>query len=65
MLRYENLKHRPAVLRALTGLSGEEFEALYERFPSAREEAERRRLSRPGRERAIGAGSKYKLDGVT
>jgi len=62
MLRYEVLKNRPDALRALTGLSREEFEDLYERFLPAWEEAEQKRLSRPDRQRAMGAGRTYKLD---
>lgn len=65
MLRYETLKHRAEALRALTGLSLAEFEDLLQRFLLAWEEAERERLSRPDRQRAIGAGRKYKLDMAT
>jgi len=43
MLRYEVLKNRPDALRALTGLSREEFEDLYERFSPAWEGAEQKR----------------------
>ncbi len=65
MIRYSDLKSYPEALRALTGLSREEFEDLYERFLSAWEEAERKRLSRPDRQRAIGGGRAYKLDLAT
>ena len=65
MLRYNILKSRPEALRALTGLSHEEFKDLYERFLPVWEEAERKRLSRPDRQRAIGAGRSYKLDLAT
>ena len=41
MLRYETLRHRRGAIKALTGLSAEEFERLYERFVPAWEEAER------------------------
>ena len=45
MLRYTILKSRPEELKALTGLSREEFEDLYERFVPVWEEAERARLN--------------------
>jgi len=65
MLRYETLRRRPGAVKALTGLSRREFEELYERFVPAWEEAERERLSRPDRQRAIGAGRTYKQDLAT
>lgn len=65
MLRCDILKRRPEALRALTGLSREEFEELCKRFLPVWEEAERKRLSRPDRQRAMGAGRAYKLDLAT
>jgi len=65
MLRYETLRRQRGGVKALTGLSIQEFEDLYERFVPAWEEAERERLSRPDRQRAIGAGRTYKLDLAT
>jgi len=65
MLRYETLRRRPGAVKALTGLSDGEFEALYERFVPAWEEAERERLSRPDRRRAIGAGHPYQQGPAT
>jgi hypothetical protein len=65
MIRYETLRHRRGGVKALTGLSCREFEALYERFVPAWEEAERKRLSRSDRQRAIGGGRSYKLDLAT
>lgn len=65
MLRYETLRRRPGGVKALTGLSIREFEELYRRFLAAWREAERERQSRPDRQRAIGAGRRYKLDLAT
>lgn len=62
MLRYEQLCRRPGAVKALTGLSNGEFQALYKRFVPAWKEAERERLSRPDRQRAIGGGPNYKLE---
>jgi len=39
----------------------EDFDEIMEELPALYEEAERERLSRPDRERAIGAGRKFKL----
>jgi hypothetical protein len=56
MLRYPRLARHPAVFRAMTGLAVAEFDALARDAVPALAEADRRRLSRPGRRRAIGAG---------
>lgn len=56
MLRYARLARHPAVFRALTGLSVAEFDALADAAVPALAAADRARLGRPGRRRAIGAG---------
>lgn len=56
MLRYARLSRHPAVFRALTGLSVAEFAALAAEAVPALAAADRARLARPGRRRAIGAG---------
>lgn len=65
MLRYERLRRRSQWIKSLTGLTRDEFEELLERFLPAWDEAERQRLSRPNRQRAIGAGNQYKHDAAT
>lgn len=53
-------KHPKSFLR-LTGLTVEKFDSLLEQLLPIFEQAERKRLSRPDRKRAIGAGPKYQL----
>src|SRR5919202_298953 len=61
ILRERALRRHPAVFRAMTGLTVAEFDAvLVEALPRSAA-AERARLGRPGRRRAIGAGRKYSL----
>lgn len=62
MLRYGRLSRHPAVFRAMTGFDVGEFDALYADFAPRFAAAERRRLSRPDRRRAIGAGPPFELD---
>jgi len=63
MTVYERLHQRPATFRSLTGMTVEEFERLYEQIESAIEDYETRRLWRPDRERDMGGGASYSLDG--
>ena len=56
MLHYPRLARHPDVFRAMTGLSVAEFDALVDDAVPALAAADRRRLSRPGRRRAVGAG---------
>jgi hypothetical protein len=56
MLRYARLCQHSRVFRALTGLTVAEFDALARVAVPALAEADRTRLSRPTRRRAIGAG---------
>ena len=59
--RYQTLTRYPAVFRALTGLSLAQFDALHAEVAPSLTAAERRRLSRPDRRRAIGAGRRFAL----
>jgi hypothetical protein len=59
--RYHSLTRRPAVFRALTGLSVAQFDALYRDVAPRLAEAERERLRRPNRRRAIGGGHPFEL----
>jgi hypothetical protein len=61
VITYAKLKDRPRVLRSLTGLTAEAFKQLAQRFGPQWQAAEHRRLSRPGRVRAIGGGHPYTL----
>jgi hypothetical protein len=63
MLTYNSLLKHPQAIKSLTGLSVAEFNELYERFAPAWDAAERQRLSRPNRQRAIGGGGNYLLNG--
>lgn len=64
MLRFSKLAHRPRQLYRMTGLTQEQFSLLTHQFEPVWEEAERERLSRPDRKRAIGAGRRYRLSGT-
>jgi hypothetical protein len=54
--RLDRLRTRPAVFRHLTGVTVAVFDALAAEVVPAWHDAERRRLARPGRRRALGAG---------
>jgi hypothetical protein len=62
MTVYERVSRRPIVFRALTGLSIQEFETLYEQTASAIEDYDESRLNQRARQREIGAGSQYTHD---
>ncbi len=64
MLRFAKLAHRPRKLYRMTGLTQEQFSLLTRRLQPVWEAAERDRLSRPARKRAIGAGRRYRLSGM-
>lgn len=55
------LMKRPDLFRRFTGLEVSHFEALYAQLEPKFEAAERKRLSKRERKRAIGAGTPYKL----
>src|SRR6266536_5727634 len=59
--RYDNLTRYPAVFRAMTGLSREQFDRLNREVLPRYAAAEQRRLARPTRRRASGAGHPFEL----
>src|SRR4051794_4978725 len=61
MMRYLYLSGYPNVFRAKTGLHVSEFNELVQEVVPHYVEAERARLSRPGRQRDIGAGHPFAL----
>lgn len=61
IIRVEIRCPKPRLVRSLTGMTVEEFEALFARWLSVWEQPEQERLSRPDRQRAIGGGRKYPL----
>lgn len=60
-MQYLYLSNYPNVFRAMTGLHVAEFDELVQAVLPAYADAERARLSRPGRKRAIGAGHPFGL----
>jgi hypothetical protein len=63
MIRYCELRRNGRAFKDITGLTVTEFEHLYSSFEPAWIAAEEKRLRRPGRQRAIGGGSLYRLGG--
>lgn len=61
MITYEKLKKKPRVFKSIAGVTIPEFEDLFQRFVPEWAKAEKERLNRPGRQRAIGAGHPYNL----
>ena len=61
MLTVKKLKSRPRQFRRLVGLSGEEFDQLAEAVRPLYAAQEEYRLSRPGRQRAVGGGHPFGL----
>ena len=61
MLRYARLVRHPAQLQRFTGLTPEQFATMVQRVAPLWQAAEQQRLSRPTRQRAIGAGRRYTL----
>ena len=59
--RLDRLRIRPAVFRHLTGVTVAVFDALAAEVVPAWRDAERQRLDRPGRRRAVGAGHPHAL----
>lgn len=64
MLRFIKLSQRPQVLYRFTGLTLKQFITLSEKLKPLWEQAEKNRLSRRDRNRAIGQGGKYKLSSL-
>jgi len=62
MTHADRLKKSPCSFRALAGLTPDKFDALPAELAPRYEQAEARRLGRPGRARKPGAGRKFRLD---
>lgn len=60
-LNYVHLSKHPSVFVTMTGLHIDEFDALADEILPLHAQAERRRLHRPKRKRAIGAGHPFGL----
>jgi Helix-turn-helix of DDE superfamily endonuclease len=60
-LRCERVRASPAALRALTGLSPDEFDALLRDLEPRHRAQRQARLARPDRRRALGGGGPYLL----
>ena len=61
ILRHHRLSRYPTVFRAMTGLAVAQFDALVAAVLPRYAAAERARLDRPGRRRALGGGRKFGL----
>lgn len=61
--RYQELHKHETVFKALTGLRVAEFDRIVADLLPEYEQAEQQRLSRPDRQRAIGGGRNFELDG--
>lgn len=61
MITYGKLARKRSGFKSITGVTIHEFDGLYRKVKPAYKEAEMRRLSRPNRQRAPGAGVKFKL----
>lgn len=61
--RYQVLTQHTVVFQALTGLSVAQFDALYAEVAPRQAAAAQRRLGRPDRRRAVGAGRRFALSG--
>jgi len=59
--KVSRLRRKLDTFRRLTGITVDDFDQIMEELPALYEEAEKERLSRPDRERAIGAGRKFSL----
>ena len=62
MLMYEKLSKKVKSFQKLTGVTVEQFNKIVEQICPYWEKSEHARLSRPNRQRAIGAGRKYHLE---
>jgi hypothetical protein len=61
MLTVKRLIKQPSAFYSLSGITVREFQELYARFEPLWLAAERQRLGRPDRQRAVGGGSQYHL----
>src|SRR3954470_14128511 len=60
-LRYSVLSHKPAIFKAMTGLTVALFDELVWDLAPAYSQATVARRTRPGRQRAVGAGHPHSL----
>jgi hypothetical protein len=61
IIHYARLAQFPKVFRSMTGLNVTEFDAVVDDVATRYARAERKRLSRPTRQRALGAGHPFEL----
>src|SRR3954466_15397707 len=61
ILRREQLGQHPSAFRSMTGLTVEAFDRLLPELRAAFAADRRRRLDRPGRQRAVGGGDDFDL----
>jgi hypothetical protein len=61
ILRREQLGQHPSVFRSMTGLTVEAFDHMLPELLAAFDADRRRRLDRPGRQRAVGGGDDFDL----
>lgn len=62
VLRYHDLSQNRCLFQALTGLVITEFDELVKTFWPCYTAAEKKRLNRPQRQRAVGGGPDFELD---
>jgi hypothetical protein len=58
---YARILKKPLLFRSFTGLTISEFDAIYVDIESRYNEYESKRLSKPNRQRDVGAGRPFKL----
>ena len=61
-MKLSGVRKHPKTFLRLTGLTVEKFDHFLEQLLPIFEEAEKKRLSRPNRQRAIGGGRRYALE---
>jgi hypothetical protein len=61
MLIYSKLSKKPTIFRKMTGVTIENIQEIVKRIQPYWNDSEKERLSRPNRQRRIGAGPKYHL----
>ena len=61
-MRLSGLRNHPKTFVRLTGVSVEKFDQLLKQLLPIFAQAEKKRLSRPNRQRAIGGGRRYALE---
>ena len=64
ILHYARLSQFPKIFRSMTGLNVAEFEHVVDDLLPRYARAEKQRLSRPSRQRAMGAGHPFELSAL-